>query len=596
MNSKKAITLLVLATLLMSILPILPVSAALTPTLLSGPTVYDEEITVTGTGVTPGATLEVYWDYVQPWNGSAGKVAAGKGKPSGAFEVDFDVPASKGGDHFVWVKDVTTGAIEPAGYKNVEPSLDLSSDYGLPGDDIDVVGYGFNASVDVTILRFGNLTGLYASKATGLGETDDYGTWDTTFEIPAWGYGIYEFNATANTFTCENATFRIGASISLNKEEGPAGTMVRITGRGFWPLADLTSAEVLYNDTEMYIKDSPVTTDSDGDFVLDAFIPGNDTHKMDEYQITVNGTTAYSAAADFEITGLPGIEADPTFQVQGGSFTLTGENYSRWVDQTVTVYLNETKLGTVKTKADGTWLKTFKVPAVTSGVYPLYAEMADFELNASINYRVGIMLVILSSESGATGSQVTLTATGFTEGGKWNMTIGDESVKEVGETQNVKSDGSITKTITIPTLPVGVQTVSVLDIDAEIAVETEFEVTDTSTLSADPFEVPQGFNVTLSGEFFTDEAMNLDLTFKVFNATEAWEITVWNDTVANIMLLNDGTFEGTWTVGDDVNLTIGSYTLNVTDGNELWAELAFNVVVRLYQLMQENQYSESEIL
>ena len=366
MNSKKAITLLVLATLLMSILPTMSVSAALTPVPLAGTVYYDDEVTVTGTGVTPGAALEIYWDYVQPWNGSAGKVAAGTGAPSGAFDVDFDVPAGKGGDHFVWVKDVTTGAIEPAGYVNVEPSLDLSTSYGLPGDDITVTGYGFNASEDVTVLNFGNLTGLFTSKVSGLGETDDFGTWDTVFEIPAWGYGNYEFNATVNAITCKNETFRIGASIALNKEEGPAGTMVRITGRGFWPLADLTSAEVMYNSTAMYVKDETVTTDGDGDFVMDVFVPASGDI-LDEYQIVVNGTGPYSAAADFEILGVPGIEADPTFQVQGGSFTLTGENYSRWADQSVDVWLNDTKLGTAKTKADGTWTKSFKVPAVTSG-------------------------------------------------------------------------------------------------------------------------------------------------------------------------------------------------------------------------------------
>jgi hypothetical protein len=69
MNSKKAITLLVLATLLLTILPIVPVKAIAVTSTSSYDVVYDDTITVLGTGVTAGATVEVYWDAVQPWDG-----------------------------------------------------------------------------------------------------------------------------------------------------------------------------------------------------------------------------------------------------------------------------------------------------------------------------------------------------------------------------------------------------------------------------------------------------------------------------------------------------------------------------------------------
>jgi len=576
MNSKKAITILVLATLLFNLLPISFVSAALTPVDQSGIVYYDDEVTVTGTGVTPGSKVEIYWDFVQAWNGSAGKVATGTGKPNGAFSVDFDVPEAKGGYHYIWVKDVSTGAIEPSGYVDVEPSIDLSAEYGLAGDDITVTGYGFNASIDVDKIMFGNATQA-TSKTTGLGETDEYGTWDATFEIPDWDYDDYDVNASANGFWAMNVTFRIGASIAINKDEGPSGTQVRITGRGFLSGVDLTSAEVTFNGTEMYVKDEPVTTDGDGDFVLDAFIPSTGGNILDEYDIVVDdGTNAPTIG--FEITGLPDIEATPGFQVQGGSFSLSGLNYTLWADQVVEVWLNDTKLGEVKTKADGTWSKNFKVPAVPSGVYPLFAQMEDFNINSTINFRVGLMLVILSEESGPSGQKISLTANGFTEDGTWNMTIGGKSVNEVGESKNVKGDGSIVQIITVPTLPVGVHTVSVLDIDEDIVVETTYEVTKTTVMEADPFEVPLGFNVTLSGEYFSDEDMDLSLEFWVYNSTGAWELTVYNDTAANIMLIDDGTFEGIWTTGADVNLTIGSYTLNVTDGRGLWAEIPFSIV------------------
>jgi len=200
-----------------------------------------------------------------------------------------------------------------------------------------------------------------------------------------------------------------------------------------------------------------------------------------------------------------------------------------------------------------------------------------------MNYRVGIMLVILSEESGPSGSVITVTATGFTEDGHWNMTIGGERPDPVTASEDCDEDGSLSQEITIPTLPVGVHTVSVYDIEAEIAVETEFEVTKTTTMKADPYEVPVGLEVTLTGEYFSDDASGESLTFQIYNETDLYDIVVFNNTANPILLLKDGTFEGTWLVGgndtiDGTNFTIGTYTVNVTDGKGLWAELTFNIV------------------
>ena len=76
MNSKKAITLLVLVTLIMGLIPIVPVHAALTPAVAlydtTGAVVTSgdkgDTVSAQGTGVTAGKTVEIYWDAVQPWS------------------------------------------------------------------------------------------------------------------------------------------------------------------------------------------------------------------------------------------------------------------------------------------------------------------------------------------------------------------------------------------------------------------------------------------------------------------------------------------------------------------------------------------------
>ena len=589
MNSKKAITLLLLATLILAIVPVVSVKADLLPDQMTGwdaTLEYDAEITITGTGVTPGSTVELYLDYVQPWDGEAGKVGSDKGLPSGDFEIEFDMPEASAEDHFLWAKDLSTGETVIVTTDNVDDAftmnttLELSNDNGLAGESVTVYGYGFNATCDIEYILFGNSTDWY-NFTSGLPDSDDLGSWEEDVEIPEdWYYTslheIYNFTAGDEWGNvAAEVEFTIGASIELDKDEGPTGTVVKITGEGF-NNGPLNQGAVSFNGTDCYIKDAPITV-SGGEFTMSVVIP-SDGIWVDEDEITVTDG-ANAPTADFEVLGLPDIDVDPEFQVQGGRFTVTGTNYTQIDGEEVTFYLNGTYLGVVETESDGTFEEELRVPAVASGVYTLYGEMGDdFNMNSSINYRVGIMLVILSEESGASGELITITATGFTEDGTWNMTIGGELPDPITDSEDCDDAGSLSQEVTIPTLPVGVHTVSVYDIEAEIAVETEFEVTDTTEMTADPYEVPLGLNVTLTGEYFSDENMGGSLTFQIYNETELYDITVYNDTVSPMTLLGDGTFEGIWTVGADTNLSIGTYTLNVTDSKGLFAEITFNVV------------------
>jgi hypothetical protein len=591
MNSKKAITLLLLAIMLLAIVPVVPVSAAIAPDAIGAgdeDVVYDDTVTITGDGVTPGSTVELYWDYVQAWDGEAGLVGSDTGLPSGDFEIEFDVPEAVVGEHYLWVKDVSTGetVIVPTANGDdawdMMPSIELSNDNGLQDETITIEGYGFNSSSDVEYILFWNFTDIYNLTA-GLPDSDDLGSWTDDYAVPDdqngvdWLYGDYNITVGDEWGnTAANVSFTIGPSISLDKEEGPSGTVVKVEGKGFTD-GNINQGDITYNTTACYIKDTPVAI-TGGEFTAYVVIPSDNVYSGEAADIDYLGS-----GAEFECTGVPEIEADPEFQVQGGRFTVTGTNYTQISGEEVKFYLNGTELGTVDTESDGTFEVELRVPAVTSGVYELWGEMDSYNINSSIPYRVGIMLVILSEESGASGSIITVTATGFTADGTWNMTIGGETPDPTDESNDCDAEGSLSQEITIPTLPVGVHTVSVYDIEAEIAVETEFEVTHTTVMEADPYEVPVGLKVTLTGEYFSDESSGSALTFQIYNETDLFDIVVFNETDNPIQLLDDGTFEGTWLVGgnatiDGTNFTIGTYTINVTDGKDLYAELTFNVV------------------
>ncbi|GAI94797.1 unnamed protein product, partial [marine sediment metagenome] len=60
--------------------------------------VKGDTIVVKGSGVTPGAVVNLYWDYVNP----AYLINTTEANPDGFFEVRFNVPEAYNGDHYLW--------------------------------------------------------------------------------------------------------------------------------------------------------------------------------------------------------------------------------------------------------------------------------------------------------------------------------------------------------------------------------------------------------------------------------------------------------------------------------------------------------------
>ncbi|MFA9496908.1 MAG: hypothetical protein ACERKS_13470, partial [Candidatus Bathyarchaeota archaeon] len=110
MNNKKMITHLVLATLLLSMVPMTFAAVGITDveTKAGAPVTggdYDDTVVVIGGGVQPGTTVELWWDdSTTAWNGVEGKLNETTADGDGSYEIWFDVPEAVNGAHYVWVK------------------------------------------------------------------------------------------------------------------------------------------------------------------------------------------------------------------------------------------------------------------------------------------------------------------------------------------------------------------------------------------------------------------------------------------------------------------------------------------------------------
>jgi hypothetical protein len=156
MNSKKAITLLILTTLLMTLIPIIPISAAISvPTLEDTDEnpitdgVYGDTVVVLGTDgdVPAGTTIELYWDDTTiSWNGVKGKLNTTKADSDGSYEIWFDVPEAVNGNHYIWIK---AGSDSVSKIFPVLARVKPASSSGLENDRVDVNVYGMSKEKDI---------------------------------------------------------------------------------------------------------------------------------------------------------------------------------------------------------------------------------------------------------------------------------------------------------------------------------------------------------------------------------------------------------------------------------------------------------------
>jgi len=569
------LSIIVLAILTLSfIMPFVAVSAAIgTPTVDDTAVQVDDIITVSGDpwNVTSGATVEVYWDVVE--GASAWLLNTTTGNSDGSYDVQITVPETPTGNHYVWVKDTGTGSTAGSEAVVVSPDLTVDPTAGLPADSVTLSGTGFDAEAQINAtFYFWNDT-----KVDNLWlpdddvETDEYGSFTDTVTIPNVAYNTSYYIEVADGTTNDTIVFRVGAAIELDIDEGPEGSVVQVSGRGFTTDVQINETNIEWDDVAgMQIDGDSFTANDDGEFTADLLVP---TWGEGEYEINITDGNFW-ANASFTIDGVAVIDVDPTYGSPGAIIVVDGYNFTQIAGIEVTLDLNGTALGTVDTDANGEFTTTFTVPAVGFEQYIVNATTPFMHTNATDGFKVGIIAIIISPTSGPSGTEVTLTGVGFDEG-DYNATLGDEAVVTNG---GVSGDETLSDTFFVPTMDPGAYTLLVED-DVGNELSTTYTVTATTSLAVSPVDAAVGYNVTFTGENYSFEN-ETTLTWYVYNSTWSEDISAsvnYSDVQADIMVSGDGNFTGVWTI--PVSLLLGnSYTINATDANDLVAETSITIV------------------
>ena len=584
--TKRAISLLLIATMLLAMIPFSMVSAADIAVAMvtdeTGNTVATGgAITITpgmtlwinGTQVTSGTTIEVYWDTVV----SSAQINTTTGNPDATFGCFVDVPDTAAGNHYIWVRDAGTSQTASSLVLVISETVEVDPTSGLAGDPVDMTGSGFDASEGVEIWFNNTRVVAYSDDV----ETNSVGTFATEFDVPSgYSYGVHQVMANVSGVTA-NATFTIGAAFTLSVEEGPAGTIVTITGRGYTDdrVIENNAGNITLGTYAMYTKDaSSFTISGTGTFTIQVVVP---SAPVGEYTLTV--TDGDETATDtFDVTGTSSISLSQGYGTPGTVITVTGVNFTQISGTDVDISILGSSYATADVDATGSFSVAITLPALGLGAnYAIWANDTR-NCNATKNVLIALIMLQLNVNSGPVGSNVTLSGTGFNNsgGGDYNASLGDISIIAPGTA--LGGVDYFSTVFQVPTMPSGTYTLTVLDAVADIEVTTSFTVTDQATLTPSVTEAPNQYNLSISGDNFA----NIDgtaTTWYLFNDT--YETEIIPEYGGNpVTCDDDGEFTGYWVI--PWGLELGTYSINCSTATsadiEQYAECSIDLVEETY--------------
>ena len=427
---------LVVVMLMMSLALVAP-STVQAQTLSTSPTsgAPGTGITITGSAFTPNTAGWVWFDS----NGNSVRDAAEPQLPvtttaAGAIPpgTTLAIPTVTPGTYQVRA-DIPSGApVEASAIFTVpSPSVTLSPTSGMPGTVITITGSGFAINTAGVVWFDSNGDGVIDPGEPQVAVTTTAAGAIPTgiiLTVPAMAPGTYPARADIPSGGSVEAaaSFTIPSpGITLSPTSGAPGTVITVTGSSF----AINTAGVVGFDSDGSGAIDPgepqvaVTTTAAG------AIPGGTILAVPAvaaggYRVLTDIPSGGSveAAASFTIPS-PGITLSPTSGAPGTVITVTGSGFASNISGAAGFDSNgngiidpgEPQVSVATTAAGAITAGTIlTVPAVAAGVYQVLADMpVGVPVEASANFTVLVRAIALSPVSGAPGTVITITGSGF---------------------------------------------------------------------------------------------------------------------------------------------------------------------------------------
>jgi hypothetical protein len=301
------------------------------------------------------------------------------------------------------------------------PEIHLSPSSGVPGQDLTVYGSNFTYDEYVDIYYDADDDGdLAPEEWMGDAKADSEGEFHVTFEVPESYKGFHEVYAENTEYQNASADFNVKPGLTVNPEDGPVGSNVRVKGQGF--AEDEGSIELRYYPGSSYetVLDN-IEADENGSWEKAFLVPSSarGAHRLDATGETSAASTVHDTT--FEVTPAisivdeSGRSIDNPSGSPGQNITMTGNGFYA-SDRYIKILFagEEAQTEIIRTDDNGHWEGHFEVPAMPIGIYGVTAEgeltPAEDLTPLSFEIRSGL---VLSPAGGHVGTELTVTGYGF---------------------------------------------------------------------------------------------------------------------------------------------------------------------------------------
>jgi len=189
---------------------------------------------------------------------------------------------------------------------------------------------------------------------------------------------------------------------------------------------------------------------------------------------------SFSQELESDIVQITNIELSALYGTPGAEISIRGYGFA--IEETVILTLGSLHLRNFTTDNLGEFSGKFFVPAIGFEVYKLRAEQPTHGIIVEINFKVGLIALIINPTSGEPGTIITITGIGFTPGGKWEAVFsksdpsGDLETSFVMLPRDVDDNGNIQFMIEFPFSEAGKYDITIRDIETGISLLITFNV------------------------------------------------------------------------------------------------------------------------
>jgi len=360
------------------------------------------------------------------------------------------VPDTSGGDHTVTV-DNPTGTQVLSSTFSVLPSISISADSGIVGDDVTIGGKGFavaESSIAVTYDGTNMKTGITAGNT---------GSWETTFSLPVSAKGSHTVDASGQTTKASDVpalTVTINPEISMTPVSGNVGTSVTVSGTGFGKSEG--SIQVTYDGTGVK---TGLSADTKGSWSTSLNIPSS----------TKGGHTIDSSGASTNADDVPdltfivssAVTVKPSSGYVGDAITVAGCGFGG-SESGITVTLDDNIVKSdITANSEGCWTSSMTVPAITAGNHIIDAYGASTTASEVADTKLVVLSkMTLEPAEGHVGSNIAVNGSGF--GASKVVTLKYDSTDLVTEF-TTDDKGNFQASLVAPKSPGGKRNVTATD-------------------------------------------------------------------------------------------------------------------------------------